>query len=413
MATVAHLNAGTGQAKITAVVIDDSAVVRKHLADLLTAGGIEVIASASDPLFAWPKMAAQWPDVVVLDVEMPRMDGISFLRKIMAERPTPVVMCSTLTEKGAATTLQALAEGAVSFVTKPRIGLRDFLGDKSNGLVAAVRAAAASNPRALRPRLPATPLASQLAPAGGAPGARPHTPGAPGTMAHGASSVNAASASGAMTLTTDRVIAIGSSTGGVQSIEAVLVDLPRSTPGIVIVQHMPERFTTAFAERLNAVCTMEVKEAADGDRVIDGRVLIAPGGRHMQLHRSGAQYVVSVRDGPLVNRHKPSVDVLFKSVAACAGANALGVILTGMGEDGARGLLEMRDAGALTAAQDEASCVVFGMSREAIRLGAASQVLPLSSMAGWLQQRAAQAAAPAGAASPATSGLTGRFSRHS
>jgi len=370
MATAAQSNAdsadgGRRGGKITAVVVDDSAVVRKHLADLLTAGGIEVIATASDPLFAWPKMAARWPDVVVLDVEMPRMDGISFLRQIMAERPTPVVMCSTLTEKGAATTMQALAEGAVSFVTKPKIGLRDFLGDPSNGLVAAVRAAAAANARALRPRPAATPLTAK-----------------------------AAAPAGAMAVTTDRVIAIGSSTGGVQAIEAVLTALPRTAPGILIVQHMPERFTTAFAARLNGVCAMDVKEAADGDRVIDGRVLIAPGGRHMQLQRSGAQYVVSVRDGPLVNRHKPSVDVLFKSVAACAGANALGAILTGMGEDGARGLKDMRDAGARTVAQDEASCVVFGMSREAIHLGAASQVLPLGAIAGWLQQRVAQARGP-------------------
>ena len=338
---------------ITAVVVDDSAVVRKHLADLLTAGGIEVIATASDPLFAWPKMAARWPDVVVLDVEMPRMDGISFLRKIMAERPTPVVMCSTLTEQGATTTLQALAEGAVAFVTKPKLGLRDFLTDPSNGLVASVRAAAASNLRAMR-----------LRPA-------------------------AALAAGAMAVTTDRVVAVGSSTGGVQAIEALLTALPRTAPGMVIVQHMPERFTAALAERLNGLCAMEVREAADGDRVVDGRVLIAPGGRHMQLQRSGAQYVVSVRDGPLVNRHKPSVDVLFKSVAHCAGANALGIILTGMGDDGARGLREMRDAGARTAAQDEASSVVYGMPREAARLGAAEVVLPLGHMAGWLQQQAA------------------------
>jgi two-component system chemotaxis response regulator CheB len=348
---------------ITAIVIDDSAVVRKHLADLLTAGGIEVIATASDPLFAWPKMAARWPDVVVLDVEMPRMDGISFLRKIMAERPTPVVMCSTLTAAGAQTTMQALAEGAVAFVTKPKLGLREFLMDSTNGLVAAVRAAARAQVR--------RPLAGRTSPA---PQRAPSTPGAPA----------AAPASDAMAETTDRVIAIGSSTGGVQAIEAVLTALPRTTPGIVIVQHMPEKFTAALADRLNGICAMEVKEAKDGDRVLDGRVLIAPGGCHMQLQRSGARYVVGVKDGPLVNRHKPSVDVLFRSVAQFAGANAVGLLLTGMGDDGARGLLAMRQAGARTVAQDEASCVVFGMPREAIRMGAAAEVLSLDAMAGWI-----------------------------
>ena len=365
--------------KITAVVVDDSAVVRKHLSDLLVAGGIDVIATAGDPLFAWPKMEARWPDVIVLDVEMPRMDGISFLRKVMAERPTPVVMCSTLTAAGATTTMQALAEGAVSFVTKPKMGLRDFLADPSNGLVAAVRAAAQANVRQLapRPRPEAAAAGAALQRAALAPAATT-TPGAP-------------SATGALDETTDRLIAIGSSTGGVQSIETILTGLPRTTPGIVIVQHMPETFTGAFAQRLNTLCEMEVREARDGDRVIDGRVLIAPGGRHMQLRRSGAQYLVSVRDGPLFNRHKPSVDVLFKSVAHCAGRNAIGVILTGMGDDGARGLLEMRQAGARTAAQDEASCVVFGMPREAIRLGAADEVLPLSAMSGWIHRTSQQA----------------------
>jgi two-component system, chemotaxis family, protein-glutamate methylesterase/glutaminase len=345
-------------ARITAFVVDDSAVVRRHLADLLEAGGIEVIGTASDPLFAWPKLQARWPDVLVLDVEMPRMDGISFLRKVMTEHPTPVVMCSTLTAAGAATTLQALAEGAVSFVTKPKLGLRDFLADASNGLVEAVKAAARANVRQLAPRPAAVPAAGVVK--------------------------SALPAAGAMAETTDRVIAIGSSTGGVQAIESVLTRLPRTSPGIVIVQHMPATFTGAFAQRLAGLCAMEVREAKDGDRVINGRVLIAPGGLHMKLLRSGAQYVVSVRDGPLMNRHKPSVDVLFKSVAACAGANALGVILTGMGDDGARGLLEMRQAGAITAAQDEASCVVYGMPREAVRLGAAAEVLPLSGIAPWL-----------------------------
>jgi two-component system chemotaxis response regulator CheB len=297
------------------------------------------------------------------------MDGISFLRKVMAEHPTPVVMCSTLTAAGASTTLEALAEGAVSFVTKPKLGLRDFLNDQSNGLVAAVRAAAQANVGQLARRAAGPAPAPALAPA-----ARTPLPAA------------LRPTGGALHETTDRVIAIGSSTGGVQAIEAVIKGLPRTTPGIVIVQHMPEAFTAAFAERLNGLCSMEVREARDGDRVITGRVLIAPGGQHMQLRRSGAQYVVGVKDGPLVNRHKPSVDVLFKSVAQHAGRNALGIILTGMGDDGARGLLEMREAGAATVAQDEASCVVFGMPREAVRLGAAVQVLPLNAMTDWLNR---------------------------
>ncbi|MDE2370903.1 MAG: chemotaxis response regulator protein-glutamate methylesterase [Burkholderiales bacterium] len=376
--------------KITAIVIDDSAVVRRHLADTLTAGGIEVIATAGDPLFAWPKMQARWPDVVVLDVEMPRMDGISFLRKVMAERPTPVVMCSTLTAAGAATTLQALAEGAVSFVTKPKMGLRDFLVDSSNGLVAAVRAASQAN---------VGQLARRASVASGAAGAAA-TVAAPtaGTSAGAARAPLPVPRpfGGALHETTDRVIAIGSSTGGVQAIEAVLTKLPRTTPGVVIVQHMPETFTPAFAARLDGLCAMEVKEARDGDRVIPGRVLIAPGGRHMQLQRNGAQYVVAVRDGPLVNRHKPSVDVLFKSVAQHAGRNALGVILTGMGDDGARGLLEMRQAGAVTAAQDEASCVVYGMPREAARMGAADHVLGLADIGPWIARTASSETLAAG-----------------
>jgi two-component system chemotaxis response regulator CheB len=351
--------------RIGVILIDDSAVVRKHLAELLASAGIDVIATASDPLFAWPKMEARWPDVIVLDVEMPRMDGLSFLRKVMSERPTPVVMCSTLTAAGAATTIQALAEGAVGCVAKPKIGLRDFLGDPSNGLVAAVRAAALANVRRLR--LPATGTA-----AAGSLMARPPEP--------------SQAVSRAMAETTDRVLAIGSSTGGVQAIETVLTGLPRTTPGIVIVQHMPESFTAAFAGRLNSVCVLDVREARDGDRVIPGRVLIAPGGRHMQLVRSGAQYLVTVSDGPLVNRHKPSVDVLFRSVAQHAGSNAAAVLLTGMGDDGARGLLELRRAGARTAAQDEATCVVFGMPREAITLGAAADVVPLHAVPDWLQR---------------------------
>jgi two-component system, chemotaxis family, protein-glutamate methylesterase/glutaminase len=378
--------------KITAIVVDDSAVVRKHLSDTLTAGGIDVIATAGDPLFAWPKMEARWPDVIVLDVEMPRMDGITFLRKVMSERPTPVVMCSTLTAAGATTTLQALAEGAVGFVTKPKLGLRDFLTSPSNSLVATVKAAAGANVRGAGTRSPAA--RPGTAPAEGASTSSPANPvGMASTGAAGPRPVLSMPAGAAMDETTDRVIAIGSSTGGVQAIETVLTALPRTTPGIVIVQHMPESFTGAFANRLNSLCEMEVKEARDGDRVIPGRVLIAPGGRHMQLARSGAQYVVVVRDGPLVNRHKPSVDVLLKSVAQSAGRNAVGAVLTGMGDDGARGLLDMHQAGARTLAQDEASSVVFGMPKEAIRLGAADSVVPLSEIAHWLLRCSTEALA--------------------
>jgi two-component system, chemotaxis family, protein-glutamate methylesterase/glutaminase len=360
---------------IQAMIVDDSAVVRKHLSDLLEAAGIQVIATAADPLFALPKMRARWPDVLVLDVEMPRMDGITFLQQLMAERPTPVVMCSTLTEAGCETTLQALAAGAVSFVTKPRLGLRDFLEDRSNGLVEAVRAAAKANLRALA-RSSAPPV---RAPAAGTPAVAPRA-------ARPAPPVGG----GAMALTTDRVIALGLSTGGVQTLELLMRALPRTLPGMVVVQHMPAQFTGALAARLNRLSELDVAEARDGDRVINGRVLIAPGGKHLSLKRSGAQYVVEVRDGPLINHHRPSVDVLFRSVARCAGRNAVGMILTGMGDDGARGLREMREAGAATAAQDEASSVVFGMPREAIKLGAAQQVLALDQTAAWLQ-RASQA----------------------
>ncbi len=353
---------------VKAFVVDDSAVVRKHLTDALASGGIEVVGSAADPLFAWPKMQSSWPDVIVLDVEMPRMDGITFLKKVMSERPTPVVMCSTLTEKGCETTMQALAAGAVGFVTKPKIGLKNFLEDRSNGLVEAVRAAARAN-------LKAIPAAFAKAGQRAAPATAPRAPMA---------------GAGAMAETTDRVVAIGISTGGVQSIEVVLRQLDRTAPGIVMVQHMPERFTASFAARLNSICEVEVLEAKDGDRVINGRVLIAPGGKHMTLKRSGAQYVVEVRDGPLINHHRPSVDVLFRSVAACAGRNAIGLIMTGMGDDGARGLREMHDAGAFTGAQDEATCVVFGMPAEAIKAGAADDVVALPDIANWIRHSAAR-----------------------
>ena len=353
--------------RIKVLVVDDSAVVRQVMLEVLKAApDIEVIATASDPLFAMQKMQSAWPDVITLDVEMPRMDGITFLKKLMAERPTPVVICSSLTEKGAETTMQALAAGAIAIITKPRMGVKQFLQDASNDLVAAVRAAAQANLRRLV--LPAT------APAGLKP-----APGPDAVLA---------APTGAMAQTTERIVAIGTSTGGTLALEVLLTALPRVCPGMVIVQHMPEKFTAAFAERLNGLCEIEVLEAKDGDRVIPGRALIAPGGRHMQLKRSGAQYVVDVADGPLVNRHKPSVDVLFRSVARFAGKNAVGVIMTGMGDDGARGMKEMHDAGAFTLAQDEASCVVYGMPKEAVKLGGVDQSLPLTGLAGEILRRA-------------------------
>ncbi len=328
-------------------IVDDSAVVRQVVTAVLARDpAIEVIGAAADPVFAQRRMAARWPDVILLDVEMPRMDGITFLKKIMSERPTPVVICSTLTEQGAATSIEALSAGAVEIITKPRVGLKEFLSESSAALIRAIKAAARARvaPAAPRPAQKPAPVAS----------ASP------------------------MTKTTDTIVALGTSTGGTQALEAVLTTLPVDCPGVVVVQHMPAKFTAAFAGRLDQICRCEVKEAANGDRVRPGRVLIAPGGRHMQLRRSGAQYYAGVLDGPPVNRHKPSVDVLFRSVAKVAGKNAIGVIMTGMGDDGARGLLAMREAGAVTAAQDEASCVVFGMPREAIACGGAQRVLPLT-----------------------------------
>ncbi len=356
----------SGDGPIRVMVVDDSAVVRQVVAGLLSAApDIEVMAAVSDPVLAIERLKTAWPDVIVLDVEMPRMDGITFLRMIMSQRPTPVVICSTLTEKGAKTTLEAMAAGAVAIVTKPRLGLKQFLQDASDELVATVRAAARANVRRLLPGA-AAPVA--VAPA-----------------RHTADAILPA-ATRAMTQTTERVVALGTSTGGTQALEAVLTALPRVSPGLVIVQHMPEKFTAAFAARLDTLCAIEVKEAQHNDRVVPGRALIAPGGRHMLLKRSGAQYHVEVVDGPLVNRHRPSVDVLFRSVARSAGANALGVIMTGMGDDGAAGLLEMRQQGARTLAQDEESCVVFGMPKEAIKRGAAERVVPLAAVAGEIQR---------------------------
>jgi len=354
---------------IKVMVVDDSAVVRQVVVGLLAgAPGIEVLAAVADPLLAIERLRQAWPDVIVLDVEMPRMDGITFLRKIMSERPTPVVICSTLTEKGARTTMEALAAGAVAIVTKPRLGLKQFLSESADELIATVRAAARANVRRLQPRSAAAPTA--VAPK------------------NTADVILAAGGPRAMTETTERVVALGTSTGGTQALEEVLCALPRVCPGIVIVQHMPEQFTAAFAARLDGICRIEVKEARHNDRVMPGRALIAPGGRHMLLRRSGAQYVVEVVDGPVVNRHRPSVDVLFRSVAKSAGVNALGVIMTGMGDDGAAGLAEMRAAGARTLAQDEDSCVVYGMPKEAVKRGGVERSVPLQAVAAEIMKQA-------------------------
>jgi two-component system, chemotaxis family, protein-glutamate methylesterase/glutaminase len=346
---------------IKVLIVDDSAVVRQTLAELLQSDpDIVVVGTASDPFVAVRRIQAEVPDVITLDVEMPRMDGITFLRKLMAQRPIPVVMCSSLTEQGSETLMQALEAGAVDAILKPRVGAAEFLQESRVRICDAVKAAAHARLHRLPPSHAKPPAAkltadAMLPPPGQAP---------------------------AMARTTERVICIGASTGGTESLRVILEALPIATPGIVIVQHMPEKFTEAFARRLNGLCELEVKEAADGDAVLRGRALIAPGNRHLLLQRSGAQYYVAVKDGPLVSRHRPSVDVLFRSAAHSLGRNGVGIIMTGMGDDGAHGLLEMKHAGALTVAQDEASSVVFGMPKEAIALGAVDKVLPLGSLAG-------------------------------
>ena len=341
-------------AKIRVLIIDDSALMRQVLASLLSKDpGIEVIGSAPDPFIAREKIKALNPDVITLDVEMPKMDGLTFLEKLMRGHPMPVVMVSSLTEAGCETTLRALELGAVDFITKPKIDLREGMEEVAQDLIAKVKAAAQAKVRGKG--------------VGGSGVAAPRTP-YPVPL----------TSSTAMIKTTDTIIAIGSSTGGTEAVKDVLMALPPNTPPILITQHMPERFTKTWADRMNALCRLTVKEAEDGDSVLPGHALVAPGGYHMALVRSGARYSVRINQDPPVNRHRPSVDVLFDSVAQYAGANTIGVILTGMGGDGAKGMLAMKQAGAYTIAQDEASCVVFGMPKEAIKLGGVDKVLPLS-----------------------------------
>ncbi|MBW2689316.1 MAG: chemotaxis response regulator protein-glutamate methylesterase [Deltaproteobacteria bacterium] len=343
---------------IRVLIVDDSAVVRQALTEILSSDpAIEVMATAPDPLIAANKISKQRPDVITLDVEMPRMDGLSFLKQIMAQDPIPVVMCSSLTEKGTEVTMKALQYGAVEIINKPKMGAKKFLEESQVLICDAVKAASKARVRRLSslvnepaPKLTADVMLSQLKRAENFQ-------------------------------TTEKIIAVGASTGGTEALRIFLQGLPYDAPGIVIVQHMPQHFTAAFAKRLNGICRITVKEAADGDTVIPGRALIAPGNMHMMLKRSGTRYYVQVKDGPLVCRHRPSVDVLFRSAARYAGMNATGVIMTGMGDDGARGMLEMKNAGGINLAQDEESCVVFGMPQEAIKRGAVAKVLPLESLA--------------------------------
>ncbi|MCP4108459.1 MAG: chemotaxis response regulator protein-glutamate methylesterase [Desulfobacteraceae bacterium] len=344
--------------KIRVLIVDDSAVVRQTLRELLSSDPqIEVMATASDPFIAARKIRFEVPDVITLDVEMPRMDGITFLQKIMSQHPIPVVICSALTEEGSETALKALEYGATEIILKPKLGTKKFLEESKVRICDAVKAASLvrknriAPPRKVEPKLTADAVIPKPT-------------------------------SKAMIRTTDRVIVVGASTGGTEALRIFLESLPLDSPGIVIVQHMPEQFTAAFAKRLDGICPVSVKEAENNDSVLRGRALIAPGNRHTLLKRSGARYYVEVRDGPLVCRHRPSVDVLFRSAARYAGGNATGVIMTGMGDDGARGMLEMKEAGASTVAQDEATSVVFGMPHEAIKLGAVDKVLPLEGIAG-------------------------------
>jgi two-component system, chemotaxis family, protein-glutamate methylesterase/glutaminase len=345
--------------KIKVLIVDDSAVVRQTLSAILGADpDIEVIGVANDPYIAADKINQERPDVITLDIEMPRMDGLTFLRKLMSQQPIPVVICSSLTAQGAETTLQALQYGAVEIINKPKLGVAQFLHEAQVLICDAVKAAAAARVRPLstvRTEVEKKLTADVILAKG---------------SAHFAEKIK----------TTEKVIVIGASTGGTEALRLYLEAMPHDAPGTVIVQHMPENFTKAFATRLNSSCRMTVKEAVDGDTVLPGRALIAPGNRHLLLKCSGARYYVEIKDGPLVSRHRPSVDVLFRSAARYAGKNAIAVIMTGMGDDGAKGMKELKDAGAVTLAQDEESCVVFGMPKEAIRLGGIDQVVSLGQL---------------------------------
>jgi two-component system chemotaxis response regulator CheB len=354
--------------KIKVLIVDDSALVRQTLVSILESDPqIEIVGVAADPYIAVDKIKECVPDVITLDIEMPRMDGLTFLKKLMSQHPIPVVVISTLTEKGTDSALLALEYGAVEVLAKPKVNTKILLEQSKIELCDKVKAAALANVK--RRSFSARTATSEVAPK------------------LSADAVIGKHTSTSMVQTTETVIAIGASTGGTEALRVLLEGFPADCPGIVIVQHMPEMFTKQFAQRLNSLCKVSVKEAENGDKVLRGHVLLSPGGKHMMLKRSGAIYHVEVVDGPLVNRHRPSVDVLFRSVARYAGKNVVGAILTGMGDDGARGMLEMKEAGAHTIAQDENSCVVFGMPKEAIKLGGADKVLPLSDISKYIMSK--------------------------
>jgi two-component system chemotaxis response regulator CheB len=345
--------------KIRVLVVDDSAIVRTALVEIFNSDpDIEVMGTASDPYIAAKKIQQEVPDVISLDIEMPRMDGLTFLKKLMAQHPIPVVVISSLTERGTQTAIKALEFGAVEIMMKPQLHSRQSIEESKIKLCDIIKAAALSKikrrtllkPMTVEPKLSADAVIPKI---------KTHI----------------------LPKTSDIIIAVGASTGGTEALRIFLEDMPVDAPGIVIVQHMPEHFTRSFADRLNDLCSIAVKEAEDGDAVLQGRALVAPGNKHTLLRRSGTKYYVEVKDGPLVNRHRPSVDVLFRSTALYAGRNSIGVIMTGMGDDGAKGLLEMKEAGAKTIAQDEKSCIVFGMPKEAIKLGAQDDILPLEKIA--------------------------------
>lgn len=343
---------------IKVMVVDDSAVVRQSLGIIIKSDPqLLLVGAHSNPKFAMKAMEELWPDVVVLDIEMPEMDGITFLKSLMKTHPIPVIICSTLTTKGAAISLEAMSSGAVEVIEKPKMGLKNHLEQSAKSIIQSIKTASQANVKKAFRTNHNSPDITRLQ--------------------KEASTLSLTSSANTLSQTTDRIIAIGTSTGGTQALEYLLSQLPVTVPGILIVQHMPEAFTKAFADRLNSISKLTIKEAVHNERILSGHAYIANGGKHLEVRRVGAYYYAVLRDGPLVSRHKPSVNVLFNSVAEHAGKNAVGIILTGMGDDGAKGLYQMKQCGAVTYAQDEKSCVVFGMPKEAIRLDPTIKIMPL------------------------------------